>query len=204
MLKKIASDVLGLSDIGKIIEPRDFDKVDADDYILHEDQEKIYFIIKSNKDEYCFTNLAFIHVDGERAISSRRLVKRYNFYESSLSAIAIETAGTVDLDIELKFTLNDHPFSIDIEKKHLEQLKDIYKALLAIRHIRHTDQRNYEAGLKSLELTAEIMSGKTSDPISLVTEVEKINDYIFSYHKKLYATCITKDFGKVFEKYINN
>ena len=46
MFKKIASDALGLSDIGKVISPKDYDKVDSDDYIMHEDGEKIYFVIK--------------------------------------------------------------------------------------------------------------------------------------------------------------
>lgn len=39
---KMAADTLGLSDIGKIISPKDFDKVDGDDYIMNEDGEKIY------------------------------------------------------------------------------------------------------------------------------------------------------------------
>lgn len=34
---KMAADTLGLSDIGKIISPKDFDKVDGDDYIMNED-----------------------------------------------------------------------------------------------------------------------------------------------------------------------
>lgn len=75
MFKKIAADALGLSDIGKIIEPQDYDKTDADDYVMHEDNEKIYFLIKTKADEYCFTNLALIHVDGERATSSKRTLK---------------------------------------------------------------------------------------------------------------------------------
>lgn len=40
MFKKVASDVLGLSDIGTVIKPEDYDKVDADDYVMHEDGEK--------------------------------------------------------------------------------------------------------------------------------------------------------------------
>lgn len=56
MLKKFAADALGISDIGKIISPSDYDKVMADDYIMHEDDEKIFFLIKSKTDEYCFTN----------------------------------------------------------------------------------------------------------------------------------------------------
>ncbi|MBL8301573.1 MAG: PH domain-containing protein, partial [Ideonella sp.] len=55
MFKRLASEALGLSDIGVIVPSTDYDKVDADDYLFHEDGEKIFFLIKSKKDEYCFT-----------------------------------------------------------------------------------------------------------------------------------------------------
>ena len=133
MFKKLASEALGLSDIGIIVAPTDYDKVDADDYLFHEDGEKIFFLIKSKKDEYCFTNLALIHVDGDSAISSKRKVKRYDYSSYRVSDVAIETAGTIDLDIELKFILNNTiPFSIDLHKNCIESLKDIYKALITI------------------------------------------------------------------------
>ena len=35
MLKRLAADALGLSDIGSIIDPKDFDKVSSDDYIFY-------------------------------------------------------------------------------------------------------------------------------------------------------------------------
>ena len=77
---KMAADTLGLSDIGKIISPKDFDKVDGDDYIMNEDGEKIYFVIKSKSDEYVFTNRGLLHVDGDSAVSKKRVVKRHDFY----------------------------------------------------------------------------------------------------------------------------
>ena len=43
MFKKVAADALGLSDLGTIIKPQDYDKVDSDDYVMHEEQEKVYF-----------------------------------------------------------------------------------------------------------------------------------------------------------------
>ena len=58
MFKSLASDVLGLSDIGKIIDPKDFDKTDVDDYIFQEDNEEIFVVIKSKMDEY----LSLIHI----------------------------------------------------------------------------------------------------------------------------------------------
>ena len=66
---KNGADVLGLSDVGSVITPKDYDKVDADDYVMHEDGEKIYFLIKSKSDEYCFTNKGLIHLDGTSATS---------------------------------------------------------------------------------------------------------------------------------------
>jgi hypothetical protein len=64
MFRSLAADALGLSDIGKIIDPKDFDKTDIDEYVFIEDNEKIFVVIKSKTDEYCFTNTAFIHLDG--------------------------------------------------------------------------------------------------------------------------------------------
>ena len=40
MFKKMASDALGLSDIGRIISKEDFDKAQSDDFVLTEDGEK--------------------------------------------------------------------------------------------------------------------------------------------------------------------
>ena len=89
MFKKFAAEALGLSDSGTIIQPKDYDKVDADDYLFHEDQEKIHFLIKSKKDEYCFTNFGLTHVDGESAVSSKRTIKRYEFTSHRIARVTI-------------------------------------------------------------------------------------------------------------------
>jgi hypothetical protein len=140
MFKKLASDALGLSDIGVIVAPADFDKVESDDYLFGEDGEKIFFLIKSKKDEYCFTNLALIHVDGDSAVSSKRSIKRYEYASHRIDDVAIETAGTVDRDVELKFTVDGSTrFSIDVRKSFIEQLKDVYKALHTIGKLQRLD-----------------------------------------------------------------
>ncbi|MFM7408629.1 MAG: hypothetical protein ACKO3K_18720 [Cuspidothrix sp.] len=43
MFKNMAMDALGLSDIGAVIKPEDYNKVDSDDYVLHEEGEKSIF-----------------------------------------------------------------------------------------------------------------------------------------------------------------
>ena len=132
MFRSLAADALGLSDIGKIIDPKDFDKTDIDEYVFIEDNEKIFVVIKSKTDEYCFTNTAFIHLDGKSAMSKKKTLKRYPYRHYVISKVCVETAGTVDLDAEIKFRIGEEEISIDIEKKQMERIRDIYKALFTI------------------------------------------------------------------------
>jgi hypothetical protein len=152
MFKSFAADVLGLSDIGKILDKKDFDKADVDDYVFNEDGEQIYVVIKSKSDEYCFTNNAMIHLDGNLAVSKKRTLHRYLYKHHSVSHVMIETAGTVDLDVELKFKMGDKEFSIDIDKNQIERVKNIYKALFVIaekckeiQKLMNTLERTHEA-----------------------------------------------------------
>ena len=151
-LTNIVSEALGLSDIGIIVPPGDYDKVDADDYLFDEDNEKIFFLIKSKKDEYCFTNLALIHVDGDSAVSSKRSIRRYEYSSKAIGDVIIETAGTLDMDIELKFTIGDTEFSIDVRKNFIDQLKDIYKALITIGRMQRRDEVSRDNALRCLDV----------------------------------------------------
>lgn len=204
MLKKFAADALGISDIGKIVSPNDYDKVMADDFIMHEDDEKIFFLIKSRTDEYCFTNLALIHVDGTSAVSSKRLVKRYDYYKHTLSHVMIETAGTVDLDCELKFDIDNQEFSIDVNRNQLEQLKDIYKALIKIAHIVEENQMLLQKSEQTLNFASVACGSQRQESGDLLNNFVKVNEYSFNWIKQSRETYIQKDFTDVFEKYINN
>lgn len=202
MFKKIASEALGISDIGIIVSPQDYDKVDSDDYLFHEDGEKIYFLIKSKKDEYCFTNLALIHVDGDSAVSSKRRVKRYEYYAYHFSNVSLETAGTLDMDIELKFTINDHPYSIDISKKHVEDLKDIYKALFTIGRQQRKDAMGRDNALRCLDATAALYKLNTvENDAALLGRYTALLDHL---NTTMFERFTKKDFGDVFETYIRS
>ncbi len=201
MFRKFAAEALGLSDIGVIVAPKDFDKVDADDYLFHEDKEKIYFLIKSKKDEYCFTNLALVHVDGDSAISSKRSIKRYDYAHSTIADVTIETAGTIDLDIELKFTIAGKPFSVDVRKDHLESLKDIYKALYTIGKLQYADEvgRTHAVQAASVLGTMIKLNGAL-DPAAVTAHYSAVlaamNAAVLDQHMR-------KDFSAVFEKFIH-
>ncbi|WP_338450875.1 PH domain-containing protein [Niallia oryzisoli] len=204
MFKKVAADVLGLSDIGSVIKPVDYDKVDADDYVMHEENEKIYFLIKSKTDEYCFTNRALIHLDGTSAVSKKRSLRRYSYAEHSISAVVLETAGTVDLDVEIKFTIGSIPFSIDVHKKHIEELKDLYKALISIAEICRENALSLQYAEQSLNLASNTLGRSAVDGENMVDNFKQINDTAFNWLMESRKKYKVKDFGYVFEKFINN
>lgn len=205
MFKKIAADALGLSDIGKIIDPQDYDKTESDDYVMHEDNEKIYFLIKTKADEYCFTNLALIHVDGEKATSSKRTLRRYSYYENEISHVTLETAGRVDLDIEIKFKMGSQVFDIDVQKDQIERLKDLYKTLIRISEIYRENKRYVDLGDTSLGNAVSILqSSRIGEKTALDQEFQKLTDFGFAWMTSLREQYQIKDFGSVFEKYINN
>lgn len=202
MFKKLAAEALGISDIGVIVGPADYNKVDADDYLFSEDGEQIFFLIKSKKDEYCFTNLALVHVDGDSAVSSKRSIKRYDYSSHQISGVSIETAGTLDMDIELKFDLDGLKFSIDVKKTYIEQLKDIYKALITIGKQQLRDQASRANALRALEATASVHKLNIApDAGGLVTQYGAL---LTALNTAMFETYTKRDFSDVFTKYIHN
>jgi Bacterial PH domain len=201
MFKKLASEALGLSDIGVIVPPADFDKVDADDYLFHEDNERIFFLIKSKKDEYCFTNLALIHVDGDSAVSSKRSIKRYEYVSEPVCDVTIETAGTIDMDVELKFSIGGTVFSIDVRKNFIEQLKDIYKALITIGKMQRRDEAARENALRCLDALGSMYK------VGQVAGEEQITQHYTALLTTVNSTMLDRynrrDYSPVFERYIH-
>ncbi|HYW30240.1 MAG TPA: PH domain-containing protein [Gemmatimonas sp.] len=200
MFKKFAAEAFGLSDIGVIVPPADYNKVDADDYLFHEDKERIFFLIKSKKDEYCFTNLALVHVDGDSAVSSKRSIRRYPWGTSAVHGVSIETAGTIDLDIELKFNIGDVKLSIDVRKSFIEPLKDIYKALTSIGHQQGREAAARQHALHCSSVVGSMFRINSADPETIARHytslVDALNTAVLDRHT-------TRDFGATFEKYIH-
>lgn len=205
MFKNMASDLMGTSDIGKIIDPKDYDKTDIDDYIFHEDHEKIFFLIKAKTDEYCFTNTAFIHLDGTSAMSKKRTLLRYPYKHYQISQITLETAGTVDRDVELKFNLGGMSYSIDIEKAQIDKVRDIYKALFSIGEA----CKDIERQMSTLQQTQQAVNNMFS--LRELPEQVLLNlpDIICQTTLQVEAGFTTRrkqienyDFSEIFERYI--
>ena len=200
MFKKLAAEALGISDVGVIIAPADYNKVDADDYLFREDGEKIFFLIKSKKDEYCFTNFGLTHVDGDSAISSKRTIKRYEYAAHRITRVTIETAGTIDMDVELKFYVDDLHFSIDVRKNFLESLKDIYKALTTIARLQERNEQARDNAVRTLEAIAAMYKLNAAGAEDAV--VKQFNALLDNLNDTVLDRFGGRDYSAVFEKFI--
>jgi len=197
-------DALGLSDIGQVIKPEDYNKTESDDFILTEDGEKIFFLIKSKSDEYCFTNMALLHLDGDSALSKKRVLKRYDYYKHQIENVMLETAGTIDLDLEIKFQIGHNTFSIDIAKKFGVEIADLYKSLLAISKIQEKNARLNEFAKEAVLIARDVHYGNRNTDTPTNIEFNKIVNLTNSWLKQTYDQNEKKDFSDVFQKYIQN
>lgn len=203
MLKKFASDALGLSDIGVVVPKSDFDKTEADDFVMHESGEVIYFLIKTKADEYCFTNKALIHVDGQNAISKKRLLRRYDYAYHPITDVALETAGTIDLDVEIKFTIGHVALSIDIHKKFATEIKDLYKVIHAISIEMKENAKKYEIVQSSLNYAAQSIGKIESREVTPASSFEAITRFATEWMIDQKDKYVKKDFADLFDLYIN-
>ena len=207
MFKSLASEIMGMSDIGTIIEPQDFNKTDIDDYIFHEDNEKIFFVIKSKTDEYCFTNVAFMHLDGKSAMSKKRMLYRYLYKHNPIKNVLLETAGTVDLDAEIKFQLGEQTFSIDIHKNQIEKIRDLYKALFTIGETCKDINRQRNILLQSTDNIQKMFNLRELSEQAILNLPEIINQtaqQVEEYSNQRIKQIENYDFSEIFERYLKN
>ncbi|WP_017381470.1 PH domain-containing protein [Paenisporosarcina sp. TG-14] len=203
MFKKLAAEVFGLSEIGIVVPKADFDKTESDDFVMHESGEEIFFLIKTKADEYCFTNKALIHVDGANAISKKRTLKRYEYAYNLITDVELETAGTIDLDVEIKFTIGNIPLSVDIHKRFLTEIKDLYKVLFAISLEVKDNEKKYTIAENSLSYASQSMGRLGNDEVTPAQSFEDITRFANNWMLESRLKYAKKDFKDVFELYIN-
>jgi hypothetical protein len=117
--------------------------------------------------------------------------------------VKLETAGTIDMDIEIKLIMGDISYSIDVAKIYIDPLKDLYKALLKIGSIQRENALYHQYAQTSLNTAASTVSRSTTTSTS-EEQFKSINQYAFNWLKYAHETYVRKDFGEVFEKFINN
>ena len=87
--------------------------------------------------------------------------------------------------------MGDQNYSIDVDNRQIEQLKDLYKALLRISSIQTENHRLLKFSMDSLSTAADSVTRSTSSSTN-EEQFKGINEYV------------RKDFSEVFMKFINN
>ena len=140
--------------------------------------------------------------DGARsAISSKRAIRRYDYAYYAIANVGIETAGTIDLDVELKFTIGDKLFSIDVRKDYLEALKDIYKALHTIGKLQRQDEIARNNAMSAASVVGSML--KLNSPSAPAAVIEHYQAMLSALNSAVLEQHLRKDFSGVFEKYIH-
>lgn len=122
----------------------------------------------------------------------------------AITDVFLETAGTIDLDVEIKFTIGNSPLSIDIHKRFIDDIKDLYKALHAISYEQKHNAYKLEVAEKSLNIASSSLGRMGNDNISPSTSFEEITRFASTWmidHKDKYKK---EDFSHIFDLYINN
>ncbi len=108
------------------------------------------------------------------------------------------------MDIEIKFKVGPEEFSVDVHKKHIDELKDLYKALFKISEIQHDSDISMDYARQSLDMASTTLTRTQGKESRLSDEFKEINQHVFSFLSESNEKYVVKDFGEVFEKYINN
>jgi hypothetical protein len=206
-LGRAAAELSGTADICAVVKPGDFPAAPSVQYLLTEDGEVPMFILRSKQDEYCFSNRALVHLDGNSAMSKKRLVVRYPLSTAEFSGVMLETAGTVDLDVEIKFTLGGRGFSLDVDRRELQALTALYKALVAIADIQARGNRAFELSKLALDRAAGALGkgaagGGPAAPGAVGAALVEAAEAASGWLQHAYTVNNPSDFGPVFARYL--
>lgn len=174
MLKGLASDLTGSADICSVLQ--DLSAALASAYLLP--TETLLFSLQSTKEEYSFTNEALIRIIGESAATTRKLVTRFDFKSYIVANVRFETAGRVDRDCELKFSIGSENVSIDVAKTQEAPLRDFYKVLELLSRAQKNHERTWEfsrvaldKAVGSLRLHEASLTKQADDTLAWVQQI---------------------------------
>ena len=161
----------GTTNLCRVLPVAEFSSSIASRYIL--DGEQPLFVLSSVADDYLFSNLALVHLDGEGPVGKKRAARRFTWKEYIVSNVILNTAGVTDQDVELLFVVrsrdgtNRRDYSIDVKKAEVSQAIWLYKALVTISEAQMEGERSKERLYKALSTTiATGVVSASGDPVS--------------------------------------
>lgn len=201
--KDVVSDTLNLSDLCKVVPPSKYAEAMCDDLALND--ERIFILLKSKTEEFCFTETSLIHASKNAAVERRIEIKRYNYTNTIITNVQLVTAARIDLSVELEFKLNDVKKVIAIDRRYTEILKSIYKVLVEIEITQGRAVDDFKNIKTSLEYASQSMGKLVNNSAdSLMSIYRKIYEFNSSTLLTEYDHYLGYDYSELFERYLTN
>ncbi len=155
--------------------------------------EQVYFYLESVEEEIAITNLGIITSSKKSIASSKTTLSRADYKDSKITNLHIETAGTIDLDAELKFNIDEEKFSWDINKSQINNLFELYRALHNISKM----QISYTQKFKSLETSLQV----AASGVKVTTGENTVDQFkeIVTYSEERLNAMLVYDYSQAFE-----
>ena len=88
-------------------------------------------------------------------------------------------------------------------KTQIEQLKDLYKALLKIAEVQLENHELHSLSEKALDQGVAALGRTHRGDSPIDTQVKAVTEYSWNWLSENYSRFVRKDFSAVFEKFIN-
>lgn len=185
LVKGLAGDITGSADVCKIV--ADFSKCQASEYLLP--NETVAFSLVSCKEEFTFTNMALIKLEGENATTTRKLVERYEYKDDKITHVKFESAGHVDRDCEIKFHIGGKGISIDIAKAEQTSAQGIYKVLELIGRAQVANDRLWEVSTLGIKHASEALRLTENSGQTLTKQSDEATAWLLEAYKRSHPHC---------------
>ena len=154
--------------------------------------EKPYVMLKSNKEEYIFTDCAYIESVGTSNIGSKRAVNRFDYCEYRFTNILIFNPGLTGTDFDgvLHFTVGGAEQKIEIKKSEWEDAKKLYVALQQLHRAQYMNALRYTT-------EKEILSKVT---VNNVTDLTHLGDAVSAVAEKVVNRNNPISYAEIFER----
>ncbi|KAJ3097813.1 hypothetical protein HK100_005252 [Physocladia obscura] len=193
-LRAIGASLSGTSEISTCLNRQQISEIDLtrDPLLKHAlSHETIFFVFKSTRHSYIFTDLACIAVKGDDATSTRRWVERFEYYEQSITDVRFETGGagitTGGRDVVLSFHSSRGREEIEIWKNEIEIAHYFYKALVKLAQVQGKNRQLFSL---SAGLAAKLVVGNGTDFSKAVTDYAE--DILERYSPRSYGKVFTE------------
>ncbi|GMF43352.1 unnamed protein product [Phytophthora fragariaefolia] len=185
LVKGLAGDLTGSADVCKIL--GDFSKCQASEYLLP--NETIAFSMVSCKEEFTFTNMALITLEGESATTTRKLVERYEYKHDKISNVKFESAGHVDRDCEIKFHIGSKSISIDIARGEQASAQGIYKVLELLGRAQVANDHLWEISTLGMKHASEALRLTENSGQTLTKQSDEATTWLHEAYKRTHPHC---------------